>query len=170
MIDDLLTQARRLARLDPTRPRQANLRRAVSAAYYAVFHFLVEQACRALMGSQADRGAFRHTLARAFTHANVRDACQSFAGGTLKAGAAKGLPSSFTIATAVRRIARTACELQDYRHAADDDLTERFLRADVLSLIRQARTAIRLFRKLPMCAEKRFFLACLWVWKELAGR
>jgi hypothetical protein len=37
---DLLEQAGNLARLDPTRPKQVNLRRAVSSAYYALFHLL----------------------------------------------------------------------------------------------------------------------------------
>ncbi len=32
--------------LDSTRPRQANLRRAVSGAYYALFHVLVHDASR----------------------------------------------------------------------------------------------------------------------------
>lgn len=52
--DDLLRQAERLAKLDPKRPRQANLRRAVSSAYYALFHFLVDQSCRAAIGTQHD--------------------------------------------------------------------------------------------------------------------
>jgi uncharacterized protein (UPF0332 family) len=36
--DDLLAQAEHLARVDKKKPKQANLRRAVSAAYYALFH------------------------------------------------------------------------------------------------------------------------------------
>jgi hypothetical protein len=36
---DLLEQAEHLAQLDPTRPKQANLRRAVSSAYYALIHW-----------------------------------------------------------------------------------------------------------------------------------
>ncbi len=37
---DLLDPAEQLAQLDPRRPKQANLRRAVSSAYYALFHLL----------------------------------------------------------------------------------------------------------------------------------
>lgn len=36
--DDLLEQAVHLARREPGRPRQASLRRAISTAYYALFH------------------------------------------------------------------------------------------------------------------------------------
>ena len=40
--DDLLAQAYHLARLDPE--SQANLRRAVSTGYYALFHLLIDEA------------------------------------------------------------------------------------------------------------------------------
>jgi hypothetical protein len=53
MFEDLLEQARVLAKLDTRgKPRQANLRRAVSSLYYALFHFLVERACRAIIGAR----------------------------------------------------------------------------------------------------------------------
>ena len=41
--DDLLAQADLLLHLEKRRPKQASLRRAVSAAYYALFHFLIEE-------------------------------------------------------------------------------------------------------------------------------
>ncbi len=41
---DLLAQAEQLAQLDLRRPKQASLRRAVSAAYYALFHLLTSEA------------------------------------------------------------------------------------------------------------------------------
>ncbi|MBS1874595.1 MAG: hypothetical protein JSU00_15375 [Acidobacteria bacterium] len=42
--EDLLEQADHLARWDWKHPKQASLRRAVSTAYYAVFHMLVSEA------------------------------------------------------------------------------------------------------------------------------
>lgn len=44
LCDDLLEQAFHLARREPTRPRQASLRRALSTSYYALFHFLAAEA------------------------------------------------------------------------------------------------------------------------------
>ena len=41
---DLLEQARHLAKRGKKRPRQASLRRAVSTAYYALFHLLISEA------------------------------------------------------------------------------------------------------------------------------
>src|SRR5467141_3575239 len=42
--DDLLEQARHLANRERKNPRQASLRRAVSTAYYALFHLLIHEA------------------------------------------------------------------------------------------------------------------------------
>lgn len=39
--EDLLEIAQHLATLYPENPRQASLRRAVSTAYYAIFHLLI---------------------------------------------------------------------------------------------------------------------------------
>jgi len=44
--EHLLEQAWHLAGRERTRPRQASLRRAVSTAYYAFFHFLIREAVR----------------------------------------------------------------------------------------------------------------------------
>jgi hypothetical protein len=56
------------------------------------------------------------------------------------------------------------------RHLADYDLTECFKRSDVLMLIIQVENRIEGFIDLPSSTEKRFFLACLWAWKDLANR
>lgn len=170
MYRDLLHQAVRLATLDPTRPRQANLRRAVSSAYYALFHLLVDEATRVQIGAQHNQAAFRHVLGRAFAHGVMKEACKSFSGGTLKKGVAKGLPAGFVVPIAIRDLATTFVNLQDRRHAADYDLTERFKRSDVLVLIGHVEGRIQAFNTLASSTEKRFFLACLWAWKDLANR
>jgi uncharacterized protein (UPF0332 family) len=41
--DDLLEQALHLAKREKKKPRQASLRRAVSTAYYALFHLLIHE-------------------------------------------------------------------------------------------------------------------------------
>ena len=170
MYKDLLRQARDLATLDALKPRQANLRRAVSSAYYALFHALVDEACRAVMGSQHDQAPYRHVLARGFAHGTMKQACASFSGGTLKAAVAKGLPPTFQIPNEIRAVATAFVELQENRHLADYDLTERFSRSDVMALIQQAETVIEDFAGLAGSNERKFFLACLWAWNTLATR
>jgi hypothetical protein len=95
--EDLLAQAAILATLDAKKPKQANLRRAISSVYYAVFHLLVDEACRIQIGAHHNQAPFRQVLGRAFAHSVMSDACKSFGGGTLKKGAAKGLPLGFAI-------------------------------------------------------------------------
>ena len=77
----------------------------------------------------------------------MKDACKSFGGGTLKKGVAKGLPSGFAFPPEIRRLATTFVDLQDGRHLADYDLTERFKRSDVLTLVEQVKQNIQDFTK-----------------------
>lgn len=147
MHEDLFAQAKQLATVDPKKPKQANLRRAVSAAYYAVFHFLVEEACSLILGTQHRQAGYRAVLGRGFAHATMKEACTSWGGGNLKAAVVKGLPldanGKYKIPKAIRRIAATFAELQDKRHLADYDFTERFGRSDVLTLLEEAQSDVR---------------------------
>lgn len=174
MYEDLLSQAESLAQLDAKKPKQANLRRAVSSTYYAVFHYLVHEACCVQIGTRHIQAGYRHVLGRAFAHTVMKQACTSFGGGTLKDAVIKGLPRNpaghYVIPKAVQDVAATFAELQEKRHLADYDLTERFRRSDVLALIEQVRNNVERFAELTPSDEKRFFLACLWAWKELTSR
>jgi uncharacterized protein (UPF0332 family) len=64
---DLLDQAYHLANLESGDPKQASLRRAVSTAYYALFHLLVDEAV-------GNWGVSRHRsiLARTFDHGKMK--------------------------------------------------------------------------------------------------
>jgi uncharacterized protein (UPF0332 family) len=171
--EDLFAQAQKLAKLDAKKPKQANLRRAVSSAYYAVFHYLVHEACCVQIGTQHGQAAYRHALGRAFSHSVMKSACTSFGGGTLKDAVTKGLRDAtgkYPIQKALQDIASTFAELQEERHLADYDRTERFKRSDVLTLIEEAKTAVAKFSELVQSDDKKFFLACLWAWKELTNR
>ena len=57
--NDLIEQAKALARIESGRPKEASLRRAVSAAYYAIFHEL----CRIIATSLASANAPPHIYA-----------------------------------------------------------------------------------------------------------
>lgn len=75
---ELLVLARRLLK----RPSQAALRRAVSTAYYALFHLLIYEAVRKINGAKA-----RHLdapLSRTFEHARMKEAATAFAGPELR--------------------------------------------------------------------------------------
>lgn len=169
MHQDLLLQARHLARRDPGKPRQVNLRRAVSSAYYALFHAFVDEACRLMIGGRHGEAPFRHVLGRAFAHGTMKQTCTAFAGGVLKTAVSKGLPSTFSIPLEIRDAAGAFLRLQQWRHLADYDRTERFRRSDVLTLIDQVEAILNTFVGLPSSIEKKFFLICLLAWNTLAG-
>jgi hypothetical protein len=65
--DDLLEQAYHLANRERKNPKQASLRRAVSTAYYALFHLLIEEAV-----SNWSIARQRSILARIFDHGKMR--------------------------------------------------------------------------------------------------
>ncbi len=167
---DLLAQARTLATLDPKRPKQANLRRAISSAYYGAFHFLVDEACRTLFGTQHAQRPYRDVLGRSFEHSTMKEACTSFAGGTLKAAVLKGLPAGFSVPADIKAVAQAFVDAQEKRHLADYDRSERFVRSDVLSLVEQIETAVEGFSGLATSNQRKFFLACLLAWKAMTKR
>ena len=72
---DLIATARGLTELSPRRPTQANLRRAVSTAYYAVFHCLARAVADALMG-KGHNDAW-HQIYRSLEHGIAKNACQN---------------------------------------------------------------------------------------------
>ena len=76
---DLLDQAQHLATRETKKPKQASLRRAVSTAYYALFHLLVADGAKRLSPAKSD--ALRLLIQRAFNHGEMRNVCKSFADG-----------------------------------------------------------------------------------------
>src|SRR5450756_1052084 len=71
--DDLLELAQDLRSLHPERPeRQASLRRAVSTAYYALFHLLISEAT-----ANWARPELRATLGRCFDHGPMKTASET---------------------------------------------------------------------------------------------
>ena len=174
MHEDLLAQAEQLALIDSQKPKQVNLRRAVSATYYAAFHLLVEESCRIMIGAQRAQQPYRFALGRAFSHTTMKLACKSFSGGTLKDAVVKGLPrnssGNYSIPREIQDTAKVFVALQEKRHLADYDRSECFKRSDVLTVIDETKTQLTEFLSLSISDDKRFFLACLWAWKELTNR
>jgi len=51
---DLLAQAGDLLTKEKKKPKQANVRRAISTAYYALFHFVSDKVTKELVGTTHD--------------------------------------------------------------------------------------------------------------------
>src|SRR5688500_15713565 len=75
---DLVAQARMLAQCERRRPKQATVRRAISTAYYGLFHFLIEESTALLFGSGRADSDFRILAARAYVHSRMKSVCTEF--------------------------------------------------------------------------------------------
>ena len=136
---DLLDQALHLASKEPRRPKQASLRRSVSASYYALYHLLVDSAVRRLLAG-ADRDGLRNSLRRGFAHRTMKNAARQFAAGGLSPKPAAALGGR-SIQPQLSSLADTFVDLQEYRHLADYDLTAPFTRDEALGLQLEAELA-----------------------------
>src|ERR1700689_4682899 len=125
--DDLLNQALHLVHLSPS--TQASLRRAVSTAYYAVFHLLISEAT-----SNWNNAALRAALGRAYDHGTMKTASDRllhtqnfpFAG------------EDPQVVAGLRVVALTFTQLQEDRHFADYNLTEDLDPTDALNQVKSA--------------------------------
>ena len=165
---DLLAQAKHLAEKEPKRPKQASLRRAVSAAYYSLFHHLVSEAALFMVKGPGACG-IRPVFQRAFVHSDMSKVAKSFAGGTVS-DAWKSLMAGGQIPSDLRRVASAFNQLQEARHAADYDLTRRFARDGVNDLIEMAEKASETWHGIRSTAEARVFLIALLVDKNVSRR
>ena len=129
---DLIATARGLTAISRRRPSQANLRRAVSTAYYAMFHCLAGAAADLLIGRR--RSPAWHQVYRALEHGRAKTACRH-------QQAMQGFPPE------IRDFANTFAALQDARHQADYALDVRYDKSDVLVAIERAETVIARFEQ-----------------------
>jgi hypothetical protein len=155
--DDLLEQARHLALREPRRPRQASLRRAVSAAYYALFHLLAAEGAGRF--SPIRPTMLRARIRRAFAHRNMQEVCRQFAAGSPNALAAQLLNEP--LQRQLRQVASAFAELQDARHDADYNLATTFTRIDVLQKVDLTEQAFAAWRTVRADSNASVFLAAL---------
>ena len=156
---DLLAQAKLLAEKQPRRPKQASLRRAVSAAYYALFHLLVDEASRRLVGG-TNRTALRNCVARAFNHATMKTVAKQFAEGGVSPKLIPGLNRA-ALQQELVRVAGAFVDLQQHRHEADYDMRRRFTRIETLSITDDAERAFLDWRVVRGSAPADTFLVGL---------
>ena len=124
----------------PGRPRQAMLKRAVSAAYYALFHALCFSNANTLTGtlSPGNRPAWIRAY-RALDHGSAKNRMEQHLA---------DLPAGIQTFAGAFRI------LQEQRHKADYDPAARFRRSAVIRLIGRAEIAAQAFCEAEV-AERR---------------
>ncbi len=138
----LLHQADELAadRAGRAHPRDCDLRRAVSAAYYAVFHAVAVAAARQAVPRAPEREQL--TYARYVGHAAVKAACR-WIGGDHVPMHVRPCVERLRAITPVTSIAAAFVDLQEAREQADYDHMADFSRASTRTLVGSARQACR---------------------------
>lgn len=158
--DHLLDQATRLtASSGKGTPRQADLRRAISTAYYAVFHEILAGAADSFAG-RANRQTPNYALIyRSIEHKSLRAVCE-----TLKrAKPPQKLPDRYSRYSPsggfgeIVAVATAIAELNEKRQEADYDPLYRSSLSDALAAIATARDALALLRSANRTRRAAFF-------------
>lgn len=145
--EHLFDQADRLlASPFPGPIRQTDLRRAISAAYYGLFHTCLIAAADEFVGA-AHRATNRYGLVyRGIDHRTLREVCDEAKKPTPSARYMPHLPPG-GFDSAIRAFSDTASELQRKRHLADYNPVPRLKRADAELALSTARDAVRAFAR-----------------------
>jgi hypothetical protein len=131
--EDLLTLAGRLANPAPIEPEQASFRRAISTAYYALFHLLVQEAVQRWNGS----ATARFGLERRFEHRTMKDVSN-----TVWRGSWRGWSTpSPVVPVELQNVASVFVDLQEARQQADYDNAKTWVSMDVQALVADAQFA-----------------------------
>jgi hypothetical protein len=151
----LIEQAQHLATRERGKPKQVSLRRAVSAAYYALFHLLVHEGVVRLIPNSPER--LRGQARRAFSHKDMKSACQEIAKPSRLLLPLVVLPLEADLKT----VADIFIQLQEQRHFADYDLSQSFNRIRVLRIVQKANSAISAWSSVRNAPNANVFLAAL---------
>lgn len=158
--DDLLKQAKHLAKKEPRKPQQASLRRSVSTAYYALFHLLVDDVGRLFAGGSVPAG-LRDLVKRAFQHGAMQEASKAFS---------QNLPVHVKQVIAIaspdlQEVAATFVTLQEARHRADYDLSRYFTRREALELVQNTEDAFQVWTRIRKQPEAKVYVSALLLWR-----
>jgi len=160
LAEELLEHARFLAEFDPRTTSQANIRRAISAAYYAVFHLLAMEVAAQI--SPNFPIGLRERTQRALHHKQMFDVAVAF---SQAGGRPKSLPADIElpdpVSVELSSFAKSFKELQEARHVADYDILKRHDPADALALVQKAEKAFEDWRGERTSKNAPVFLASM---------
>ena len=161
---DLLDQARMLAAREPKNPKQASLRRAVSASYYALFHLLAEDAARlfAEVCGRADAGTVS-LLVRTFSHLDMKKASEAFGKSELP-NALRSTREKYQTPDDLKLVVDAFASLYQARQDADYNTAWQISRPQTEVLVRNARRAFEAWERIKKTVDARTYLMCFSLW------
>jgi hypothetical protein len=150
-----------------TRPRQASLRRALSTAYCALFHFLIRETVRQIGPSLGDENSNR--ARRWFDHGAMYRVARLFSQEAVRIGNTKEILILNT-GSRVQFIAKLIADLQELRNLADYDPGATFIRSDTLAMVDRVESAFRIWPSCKRSPEANTFLLSLLLWEKWGKR
>lgn len=129
--------------------RQVDLRRAVSAAYYGVFHAVMAAAAAQFIGATKGNTTEYGLVYRSIGHRQLTDLCKDLKKPTLTAKFASRVPAGGMGSNFVA-FASAVSDLQEKRHTADYDPLARIRMADAKAAVATARAGLNHFAGLPL--------------------
>ena len=164
---ELLRQAKFLARKEPKKPIQASLRRSISAAYYALFHLLVDEATKLMLAGNV-RGPLRDSLARTFQHSTMKETAKAITKNQIPHKLASVLDHQ-PVQQPLINVATAFVQLQAARHDADYNRAYRFTRREALDLADLAEQAFKDWHMVRGTLSADTFLTGLLVYNRMKG-
>jgi hypothetical protein len=140
-------------------PRQVDIRRAISAAYYGIFHATIAAAADQFIGVTKRSMSQYGLVYRSIDHGVLRTLCEEVKKPILPAKYAPYAPKGGFGAN-IGAFAVAVLELQQKRHAADYDPAIRVRTSDASLAIRTATAALARFNGAEV-AEREAFLTLL---------
>jgi len=140
---ELLATARLLTK-GRKKTTDADLRRAVSTAYYAVFHKIISDAVERFVGSAGRDEAAYAMLYRSFEHRRLKEVCKNLNKPTLGDAYRRRLRRPH-VSENMRRFANAFPGLQELREMADYDPVAKFERSYVVDVIATTESAMLAF-------------------------
>jgi uncharacterized protein (UPF0332 family) len=134
-------------------PRNGDLRRAVSAAYYAVFHEMVSMSVSQLLPDGTDEERYR--LSRSFPHGDLKTVCGYVVNANGAPREVQLVANNLAAVAHVKDIAIAFVDLQEARHRADYDHLADFSKASVLAYVDSAKDAVSKIRGLAAVDRQR---------------
>jgi len=141
------------------RYKETELRRSISASYYALFHAILREGADLTIGRSHRRSAAYSIAYRSLDHTKLKRVCEEVRRSPLSARYRKALRIS-SFSNDILQVAFAVVKLQEWRHDAEYNPTSSFSFVDALFTNSMAHEAVIALERAPP-EQKRLFISLL---------